>query len=216
MQSVCLYLLGSCIGAILHQRSQLVIHGNAIVIDGKAIIVAGPSGIGKSTLAAAFHARGYQILADDLAVINELNEVLPSYPQIKLWEDSAEKLKINHEQLDRIRLQVRKYEYPILEGYCDQPVPVAAVFILHSHNKDNFEVEHIKGLEKYTPLKNNTYRTGYIKGMNVAPQFFARCGQFANSIELAHITRPNAGFKLDELVDFILQQVNKPTMQQVG
>src|SRR5690606_9601089 len=48
-----LYILGSCIGAVLQQRGYLVLHGNAISIDGEyATIFIGSQGAGKSTMTA--------------------------------------------------------------------------------------------------------------------------------------------------------------------
>ncbi|WP_051743984.1 hypothetical protein [Sphingobium sp. DC-2] len=63
-----LFLLGSAMGALLHQRRMLPLHANAIDMGGYAIAVAGPSKAGKSTLAAAFLDRGYRLLSDDICV----------------------------------------------------------------------------------------------------------------------------------------------------
>ena len=52
--AVRLYLLGTCMGALLFQRKLLPLHGSAVVINGKAYAFVGDSGAGKSTLAAAF------------------------------------------------------------------------------------------------------------------------------------------------------------------
>ena len=49
-----LYILGTCMGAILMQRKILPLHGSAVAIDGKAYAIVGDSGAGKSTLASAF------------------------------------------------------------------------------------------------------------------------------------------------------------------
>jgi serine kinase of HPr protein (carbohydrate metabolism regulator) len=55
-----LYILGSCMGAILMQKRILPLHGSAVAIDGKAFAIIGESGAGKSTLASAFISRGFQ------------------------------------------------------------------------------------------------------------------------------------------------------------
>ncbi|HYX07724.1 MAG TPA: hypothetical protein VE912_13430, partial [Bacteroidales bacterium] len=60
---VTLFLMGSAIGALLHQRGILPVHGSSVCRDGEAIIFAGVSGAGKSTLAGAFIKKGYQLLA---------------------------------------------------------------------------------------------------------------------------------------------------------
>ena len=209
LQSVRLFLLGSCIGAIMYQRNRLVIHGNAIRFGDGCVIFAGNSGNGKSTLAAAFHKRGYEILSDDLSVIDEHIHVQPSYPQLKLWHDTAQKLDIDISGLNRIRLQVDKYAYPITNSFCDSPLPIKAVYILNTHNQDKFEFAPIKGVDKFHPLKNQSYRSHYLEGLGLKAEHLKLCGQVANNIDITRITRPKEGFKLDELVDLIEADIKR-------
>lgn len=209
MQSVKLYLLGSCMGAIIYQRNLLVIHGNAIRFGDECVIFAGNSGNGKSTLAAAFHQRGYEILADDLSVIDGQLRVQPSYPQIKLWHDSAKKLEIDTEGLKRIRLQVDKYAYPIKEAFCNKPLPVKALYILNTHNQADFVFTEITGMKKFRPLKNHSYRAAYLDGLGLGAEHLKLCSQLANNIDITRITRPSSGFKLDELVALLEEDINK-------
>ena len=92
-----LYLLGSAFSVpSMHQRGLLPVHGSAILHNRKAILFCGRTGIGKSTLAAGFINKGFQILADDVCVItldvNNCPIVHPGYLQMKLWTDSVRKL----------------------------------------------------------------------------------------------------------------------------
>src|SRR3569623_1241995 len=61
-------LAGRLMGYLLRQRGYLALHASAIALHGRAARFLGESGAGKSTTAAAFHARrGCQVLADDVA-----------------------------------------------------------------------------------------------------------------------------------------------------
>jgi len=202
-QSIRLFLLGSCLGAILHQRGLLVLHANAIRFGDHCIVFAGASGQGKSTLAAAFHKLGHEILTDDVCAINAEGCVAPGYPQLKLWNDTLARLEMDKADLHKIRLQVEKFAYPIKNGFRQEPLPVKAVYILASHNRDEFEFEEIKGMEKFQPLKNQTYRKGYLDGMALNAGHLKLCGSIAGKTRLVRITRPNHGFKLKELVEHI-------------
>jgi hypothetical protein len=51
--AVRVFLFGSVFGALLHQRGVLPLHGSAVMPSRGATIFAGPSGSGKSMLAAA-------------------------------------------------------------------------------------------------------------------------------------------------------------------
>jgi hypothetical protein len=199
-QSIRLYVLGSCMGALLQQRGFLVLHANAIAVGDQAVVFAGPSGQGKSTLAAAFHQQGYPILTDDVCAINQQLQVVPGYPQLKLWHDSAAKLNIATRGLRRIRLQVNKYAMPLAQGFAQQSYPVSAVFFLHSHNDYTVRFETSKGWECYNPLKANSYRIAYTKGMGLEKHHLKQCSLLSNQASMWHLYRPDQGFELDKLL----------------
>src|SRR5581483_11578484 len=59
-EDIRLFLLGSALGAMLHQRGVVVLHGSIIKItNDSCILFVGHSGMGKSTLAAVLNRRGY-------------------------------------------------------------------------------------------------------------------------------------------------------------
>src|SRR5690625_2580817 len=112
-----LYILGTCMGAILLQRRILPLHGSAVAIDGKAYAVVGNSGAGKSTLASAFLNRGYQLLSDDVIPVTLSDEgipiVTPAYPQQKLWLKSLERFGMSSDHLRPIIGRETKFAVPV-------------------------------------------------------------------------------------------------------
>ena len=77
---------------ILHQRSLLPLHANAMVVEGRAIGFMGHPGAGKSTLAAWFHDRGFDVLADDVCVVTPGPDgrplAHPGIPRLRLWREA--------------------------------------------------------------------------------------------------------------------------------
>lgn len=209
LKSVRLFLLGSCIGAILQQRRQLALHSNAIRVGGGCVLFMGISGIGKSTLAAAFNKRGYQVLADDIAVVDEKNEVHPGIPQLKLWQDTLHKLEIEKKGRAHIRPEVEKYAFPLKSDFCEKPLPIKAIYLLSQHNQDEFIKESFHGINKFNPIKNNTYRLQYIKGMGLEAWHMQRCCSLAAITPITKITRPNFKFCLKELIDIIEKDLHE-------
>lgn len=69
-------LTGTILAVALMQRGTLVLHGCVVAIGGRAIAVLGHCGDGKSTTAAACAARGYQVLSDDLVVLDLAEEAV--------------------------------------------------------------------------------------------------------------------------------------------
>src|SRR5262245_5340416 len=60
-------LLTASLAMVLHQRGILAIHASVVAINNQsAVAFLGEKGWGKSTLAAALHARGHTFLSDDL------------------------------------------------------------------------------------------------------------------------------------------------------
>lgn len=77
---------------LLWLRGITCLHASVVGVDGCAVAFVGSNGAGKSSLAAAFAQRGFPVLADDVAVIVEVESGLciqSTYPTIALWEHTA-------------------------------------------------------------------------------------------------------------------------------
>jgi hypothetical protein len=207
VDDILLFLMGSAMGALLHQRKVLVLHAGAIDVDGESVIVAGPSGIGKSTLAAGFHQRGYPFLADDVCAITTANgrpAVIPGFPRLKLWADVLKKLRTDKNELKSVRWgkDLEKYFLPI-DSIHDAPVPLKSVFVLETTNIDKMEITMLKGAEKIDPLIGNTYRMRFLQGLGGKKEHFQQCAAVAASADVYRTVRPNKGFLLNELMDLV-------------
>lgn len=206
--SIRVFLLGSAFGALLLQRGHLVLHGNAIRVGDQCMVCVGRSGAGKSTLAAGFLQRGYEILADDVVPVDSDCRAVPGFPRIKLWQDVADRLNIDTAGLRRIRPNLEKFNYPIALAADTPPLPIRWIYILGSNNVfQEIRIEPILGLQRFQPLRNNTYRVGFLDGMGLKPEHMKLCGQLAGRIRLAHVTRPNNSFMLDQLIDRLLADI---------
>ena len=112
-----LFLLGSALGILCHQRGLLPLHANAIVVEGGAVAFAGHSGAGKSTLAAHFQRSGYEVLCDDVCMISfdEAGRPFawPGLPRLKLWGDAAAAFGHDSSSLDQAIEGLDKYHVPM-------------------------------------------------------------------------------------------------------
>ena len=164
-RNVRLYLLGSAMGALLHQRGLLPLHGNAVEINGSAFIFIGPSGAGKSTLAAAFHDRGLQVLADDVAVIGFDDRrgavVRPGISRLRLWEQSLRasgRDAKDYEQSYSGDASFRKFDVPIASQLHSRPL--GAIYLLADGAA--FAITQIEGAAAVQALFANTYRGAFV------------------------------------------------------
>lgn len=205
--SVRVFLLGSVLGALLFQRGLLVLHGNAIRVGDHCMVCVGPSGAGKSTLAAGFLRRGHEVLADDVVAVDAQCRALPGFPRIKLWQDVAERLAIDTEPLRRIRPDMPKFNLPVAAAGAGEPLAIRWIYLLDSDHLDDFRFEAIQGMQRFLPLRHNTYRVRFLEGMALKAEHLQLCGQLAGRVRLARVTRPRLGFHLDEMVDRLLRDM---------
>jgi hypothetical protein len=164
-----LFLLGSCMGALLQQRGLIVLHGNSVSLDGRSCkVFVGYRGAGKSTMAGWYYRQGAFVLADDISAIAFFADgrpyVIPSFPQIKLWQESLDLLKINSHLLRRVRPETAKFALPLKDQYCAHPLPVSEILEIGRSLIDDFE---INGLGKMNLLMRHTYRIPFLRKMGL-------------------------------------------------
>ncbi|MEA1877571.1 MAG: hypothetical protein U9N86_11970 [Bacteroidota bacterium] len=191
--SVDLYLEGSVLGALLHQRGILPFHGSSFLHKGKGIMICGHSGVGKSSLTMSFCQKGDLLINDDISpvLIDQQNIVLlPLKTRIKLWDNTLEQLQIPSEGLTKIRPDMNKYYLEDLDTSKDHVV-LDHLIILGVHNKSEFVETELKGTEKYNALRIQVYRRMYLKGMPKRERiYFKEMLQLARQVKVTCLVRP--------------------------
>jgi hypothetical protein len=208
--SIRLFLLGSAMGALLHQRGILPIHGNGIQFNETGILFAGISGAGKSTLAAMMALRGFMPITDDISAIGFENDnpvILPGIPHLKLWNDSIQKMKLKTDGLKKVRDELEKYYYPTNNVFANKTIPLKKIYIMNINQQEGIALKSISGIEKFTVLKNHTYRYNYLKSMNLEENHFGLVTKLASKIEISRLFRNRKGFDAGELADFVIQDL---------
>ncbi len=105
---------GPGISILLHQRGFLTLHAGCVKIGKHAVAFMGPSGTGKSTIAAALHVRGHGLVADDVTVIDNFGPepaAYPGYPGLHLLPDMADFFRDRLEKPARIDADDQKAKY---------------------------------------------------------------------------------------------------------
>jgi hypothetical protein len=204
-----LFLIGSAFGALMHQRGLLPIHGSAIEVNGGAVLFVGPSGHGKSSLAGAFHLRGYRLMADDVCVVSTTNGglplVYPGFPRLKLWSDTLEKLGKNPQGLHKITPVEDKRHLPLDTGFCSDPRPLRRIYELTTTDTQEFELIHLQGIDKLVTIMEHTYRPEFLGGAERKKLHFLQCAGAVRQAAVSRVTRPRFPFLLDDLLDLVEQ-----------
>ena len=205
-----LVLLGSSIGALLHQRGMLAIHGSAITDGKQTAILSGQSGVGKSTLAAGLHELGYSVIADDISVIGQNGKHLiveRGIPHLKLWKDVLVHLK-KTDDFSKVRPQLEKYRIPVTL-LAEAPPSLSKMVILNVSNSKDFSYSEILGKDKFHLLRDNTYRLQFIDKMNQTEAHFRNLSRLVNSIQMFHANRPVDPLNILDFAKYISEIIFK-------
>lgn len=210
-EKVRLYLLGTCMGTLLLQKKILCLHGSAVAIDGKAYAFVGESGAGKSTIAAAFAVKGYQLISDDVIAINFDDQnnplVMPSYPQQKLWEESLIEFGMNSKNYKPLFERETKYAVPV-KNPIKVPIPLAGVIELNVlENDSTINYERLDGLHRVQTLFRHTYRSSFIRKLELSNWHFREIVKLINKIKMSKLSRPKNQFTAHEMVSMVLKNI---------
>lgn len=206
-----LFLMGSVWSVLLLQRGLLPLHGCGIMTDNGAVVFTGPSGNGKSTLAAAFMDRGFPLIADELCAIRITDQpmLLQGFPQVLLWEDALKKLGKDIKGLSPARPDLLKYIVPVNNTTHHASIPLKRIYIL-STDKDNMSITPpLKGMKKIQALIDSTYHAHHVEGQGVRVDHFKQCSSAASHIEVKGVERPSGPFDIEKLVKLITEDFQR-------
>jgi hypothetical protein len=189
-----LYLLGSAFGALLHQRRLLPLHANSIEIAGRAVAFMGHSGAGKSTMAAWFHDRGFEVLADDVCVVtfdDGLPMAQPGIPRLRMWRDALEASGRSAEAYQLAFDDAEKYNVPTRAANEVRPAQLGAIYLLRKAEANPREplIEPLSGIEALDALVANTYRGAYVRMLGGTQAHLSSCLALVKSTPIFAVNR---------------------------
>lgn len=219
LYAIKIFLLGSCIAAVLQQRRQLVLHASSFELGGLAYSVCGKSGTGKSTTTAVMNQRGARLISDDVSAIqfDPAPNVVSGYPQSKLSAKSLDVIEVKPHGMQIVGTKNYKYARPMTHLFCDQPVKLRAIFIL-GFGKDGAteaRLHQVHNSEAIRLMRKNIYRRQYIL-QSVYPMIFSALGVIVSAVPIFKIERPVDGNSFDEVNKLVTEQIEKMRSMDEG
>ena len=135
----------------LSRRGLAVFHASAVAVESGALAFAGPSGLGKSTMAAYFAGLGHPLITDDCLAIrtgSDTFDVAPAYPGVRLWRDSLQFLAPDAGELPAVAHYSDKSRYAGDDTFrfATAAVPLRRFYFLEPA-RDGIEIEPVPGAE---------------------------------------------------------------------
>lgn len=190
------FLLGSCLAALCFQRGVVPLHASGVEIGGGAVLMAGDSGLGKSSLAAALMQQGARLLSDDLCVL-DLREpegplIRPAFPRLRLCDDTARALGIRGAEAVPGRGPQDKHHIPVsAEAFTVQPLPLRLLAVLgRSASPGPVRVTRLSGVLAMRQ-RHVIHRLELGEAMGCGPLIFKSLAALAATEKMVELIRPD-------------------------
>ena len=162
-----IWLLGTVMATLLHQRGLFSLHANAVELPGGgAAAFSGESGAGKSTMAGLLDRAGFRVLGDDLCAIGFDGEgplVHAGIPRLKLWRETLGLLGRDAGGLEQVASDILKYHVR-LAGAAEEvslaPLRLERVYLLGRREHDEPLITRISGAAAAGAVLDNAFRWG--------------------------------------------------------
>jgi hypothetical protein len=201
---ISIFLLGTVLGILLHQRGQVVLHASAVRVNGKAVLFCGASGTGKSTLAAALAQRGFPLVTDDFCAVAADGAgavtVQPDGRSLKLWAQAIRELDLAERRGAAVRNRLEKF-FVEPAAVFSEPLQLAAVYALREVRppyKPGIERPNV--VDSALILRRNAYRPQLVNRMGQKVDYFRAATAIANSAGIFHLTRALSFERMPEVV----------------
>ena len=192
-EEAAIFLSGTGFGILLHQRGRIVLHASAVRVRDSAVLFCGPSGAGKSTLAAALVDAGYDLVTDDFCGISIHDDgtpwVEPDGRQLKLWQNSIDRLALADRRAAAVRPRIEKY-YVEPRAATEAALPLAAIYVLREARPP-----HTPGLARPNivdaglMVRNNAYRPAMVRRMAQMDLYFQAAATISQRAGVFTLTR---------------------------
>jgi hypothetical protein len=202
------YLLGPIMGFVMLLRGIVSLHASAVVVGSEAMALVGPAGSGKSTTAAAFSTKGFNVLADDVVTLDDRTGgflVRPAYPCIRLWPASVKTLYGDESHLPTLTPNWDKRYLDLTPRFPTRPVPLSAIY-LFGDRRDEPRAPFVQPVDRTDVLLSliaNTY-TNYLIDKSMQARQFDLLTRVLTSVPVRRITPHADARRIHQLCDCIL------------
>jgi hypothetical protein len=205
-------LLGRVLPNVAIMRGYEALHASAVESPEGVVAVAGPSGMGKTTLALELQGRGWPLFADDVLTFGEdEGGVLahPGTPHMNVAESPAG--AIAPEQVGATLGMLAGERWIAVHVHAERPRPVRLVCLLERGPSRSLESQILPA----NPLPLAPYMLGLAGDAERERRRFARYADLMSSASLMRLTCEAADRPAD-LADLIVQALSERPLLAVG
>jgi hypothetical protein len=188
----------------LFQRNLIPFHASGIKINqNQVVLFLADSGVGKSTTAVFLEKKGYGIFSDDTVLLEVKDNkcyATPSYPIMRLWENTLEVSKQDAKDLYQLRPGIDKYGVYLRSKFTSDKMEVAALVFLQKEG-DEIRVDPLNSKKIFLQLIHNVYGKQWIEEMNKQLLQFELVSKISQIVPGFSASRPREKDTLFEFSD---------------
>ncbi len=197
------YVAGAGLAMALTQRGSFVVHGSCVRVGSSAVCIAGPSGVGKSTIAAALRRRGHRVISDGMTAVRARPDGVVTTVDgpgwLKLWPDSLDRLGVAAAGLPRVTSLHEKRWLENEPTRCDE-VEVRQVYVTAIRDQEAWgRPPPGAGL---VALMRCAFLAEWLANVGVA-DLLVPAAQVARGLEILELSRPLEWAGLPSVVEGI-------------
>jgi len=177
-------------------RGDVSLHAAAVEVEGRAMILAAPSMFGKTTLALAFHERGYRLLTEDLVCCRPgTTELIPGPALARMRPDVYAGAPPKGMEAVAVRPDRVFLSPPVGERGPSSPLPIGGICLLREG--ESIRADPAQPLEVVKDIWHLGFRLPTAAGRS---ESFRQVTQLATAVPVWNVQRP---MRLDLLGDTV-------------
>jgi pimeloyl-ACP methyl ester carboxylesterase len=207
-------LLDQVLPLALSRSGHLVLHASAVHIPRLgSVAFVGPTGCGKSTLAAALGLRGCQVVTDDCLVVDHAEKrgekaesmAVPGYPGLRLWRDAARGLGLEPNAATRVAHYTAKRRLASPVRFRTSPSAIRALFVLGRRRRptDPTRMKPLGSRDRLMSLAPYTYVMD-VEERRQLSQMFRSLAALAAHVPIVRLNVPDSRRRVLETADVVL------------
>ena len=216
-ESLTTYLLGQVLSFSLLSFGYDPLHATAVVVDGEAVAFLGGCGYGKSTLGAAFVARGFPILTDDVLALRQHDHQWIAHPgpqRLKLFPSIAQRV-LARPGGRLLNPGTSKLVLPLGIGESvSQAVPVKALYVLgdpkppRRRQPARPRITPLCGRDAFFEVTRSAFNLIQVDRARLA-NHFTIASRLVNDVPLRRLAYPRRLDCLGSVCDAVLQDCSR-------
>ena len=216
-ESFTTYLLGQVLSFSLLALGYEPLHATSVVVDGEAVAFLGDCGYGKSTVGAAFVARGFPLLTDDVLVLEAREGRWIAHagpPRLKLFPSVAQKV-LSRATGRFMNPRTSKLVIPLGAPQAfTSSVPLKALYVLpnpkHSRRRrhSNVRIEPLSGQKAFIEIIRAAFNRLQVDRTRLENQFDITT-RLVQEVPVRRLTYPRNLSALGALCDAVLNDIKR-------